>query len=77
MIRKESRMADCELIAACPFFNDKMADMPSMAALLKKQYCNGQPSNCARYQVRQKLGKEKVPADLFPNQNDRVRQLMK
>ena len=69
-------MAECECLTACPFFNDKMANMPAMADLLKKKYCHDKFIECSRYIVRQKLGKEKVPADLFPNQNDRVKKLL-
>ena len=32
-------MADCECLAKCPFFNDKMANMPSMAEMMKNRYC--------------------------------------
>ena len=69
-------MADCECLPACPFFNDKMSGMPAMAEMMKKQYCRSQFENCARFTVRQTLGKENVPGDLFPNQMDRARQLI-
>ncbi|MBN1984020.1 MAG: hypothetical protein JW795_20995 [Chitinivibrionales bacterium] len=65
-------MADCEVLSMCPFFNDKMAQMPAMADILKKQYCRNNFSGCARYIVRSKLGKEKVPADLYPNESAKV-----
>ena len=69
-------MADCECLPGCPFFNDKMAGMPAMAEMMKKQYCRSGFENCARYTVREKAGKDKVPADLFPNQIDRARQII-
>jgi hypothetical protein len=59
-------MANCECLAGCIFFNDKMAKKPATADIMKKRYCQGDSSNCARYIIRQTLGKEKVPADLFP-----------
>jgi hypothetical protein len=65
-------MAECESLAKCPFFNDRMAEMPAMAAMLKKRYCLGDKSNCARWAVRRALGPEAVPADLIPNQMDRA-----
>jgi hypothetical protein len=68
-------MADCECIGGCPFFNDKMANMPTMANILKSQYCKSNFSGCARYMIRQKFGKEKVPADLFPNQLEVAKKL--
>jgi len=69
-------MAACEFISRCPFFNDRMKDMPAMSEIYKKNYCQGDHSNCARYQVREKLGTDKVPPDLFPNQHDRAMKLM-
>ena len=32
-------MADCEKLAKCPFFTDQMTNMPSIAALMKQNYC--------------------------------------
>ena len=52
---------DCECLPACPFFNDKMATKPSLASLMKKQYCKGDFNSCARHQVFIALGKESVP----------------
>ena len=60
-------MADCQCIPGCLFFNDRMADMPAMANSMKKRYCQGDNSACARYMVFSALGKEKVPADLYPS----------
>ncbi len=44
-------MADCEKINDCRFFSDKMANMPSNSALMKEEYCRGDKSGSARYQV--------------------------
>jgi hypothetical protein len=59
-------MADCECIGGCIFFNDKMAKKPATADLMKQRYCRGDNAKCARFVVRQVLGKEGVPSDLFP-----------
>ena len=69
-------MSDCECLSGCIFFNDKMAGMPSMANIMKKKYCQGEPAGCARYQVFKAKGKGNVPGDLFPNQLDRVKKLI-
>jgi len=70
-------MADCEIISACLFFNDKMKDQPGQAELFKRRYCKGgEKDNCARYMVRNALGKEKVPTDLFPNQVEKAKALI-
>lgn len=69
-------MAKCELLNGCPFFNDRMGGMPATAAIYKKNYCEGDKSACARYMVFKALGKEHVPADLFPNQVDDARRII-
>ncbi len=69
-------MADCEKLAACPFFNDQMKDAPATAELFKSQYCKGNNSNCARFMVLKALGKEKVPGNLFPNETRRAQEII-
>lgn len=69
-------MADCECLSKCPFFNDKMKNMPAMAATYKRNYCQGEFAKCARYMVFKALGRDKVPADLFPNQGDRAKAIL-
>ncbi|WP_319475677.1 hypothetical protein [Marispirochaeta aestuarii] len=69
-------MAECECLPRCPFFNDKMQNMPSLASMMKKRYCLGDSSECARHIVFLALGSEKVPSDLFPSQVDRARQIV-
>jgi hypothetical protein len=68
-------MADCELIDTCLFFNDQMADMPSMSNIIKDRYCRGSNTLCARHMVFRKLGREKVPSDLYPSQLERADEL--
>ncbi|GAB7081049.1 hypothetical protein [Megalodesulfovibrio paquesii] len=67
----------CVNIEKCIFFNDKMANKPGTAALLKKSYCLGDFEACARFMVCKSLGREKTPSDLFPNQTDRAAALIK
>ena len=66
-------MADCECIGGCPFFHDKMADMPATADMYKNQYCKDGFEKCARYMIFKAKGKSSVPADLFPNQQERAK----
>lgn len=64
-------MLQCECLPTCPFFNDKMKEKTAMAQIYKDKYClGGYKNECARYIVRERLGKEKVPTDLYPNQKD-------
>jgi hypothetical protein len=69
-------MSDCELLQTCIFFNDRMANMPSTAEIIKQQYCKGDNSNCARYMVFSSVGRDKVTPDLFPNNTDRAMQII-
>ena len=69
-------MSDCECLGGCPFFNDKMEDMPSMAHIFKDRYCRSDCLSCARYQVFTALGRESVPSDLFPSQVDRAQDVI-
>lgn len=69
-------MAECEKLSACPFFNDKMDNMPAISDMLKKKYCLGDKTKCARYMVASALGKEKVPSDLYPNMIDRAKDII-
>lgn len=65
-------MAECESLPKCPFFNDKMANKPATAQIMKNQYCLGDSSACARHQIKVAAGSDKVPGDLFPAQTERV-----
>ena len=69
-------MADCECLSKCPFFNDKMANKPATTELMKRQYCKDEYQSCARFMVFRQFGREKVPAELFPNQVDRAREIL-
>ncbi len=69
-------MSDCECLKGCIFFNDKMKDVGGIGAMFKKRYCLGDNTQCARYMVFKKLGKPAVPSDLYPNQQDRAKQLL-
>jgi hypothetical protein len=70
-------MADCELLGGCIFFNDKMANMPQTAEVIKTRYCKGNSQDCSRYTIVQALGRDRVPEDLFPNQVDRAREIIR
>jgi hypothetical protein len=70
-------MPECECVPKCPFFHDKMENVPAMAGLLKQRYCLGDKTICARYQVRSKIGPDHVPADLYPSQTERVDGIVK
>ena len=68
-------MADCEKLEKCPFFLDKMANMPAVADLMKQEFCKGSKTDCARYMVSS--AGVAVPSDLFPNDREKAIQLCK
>jgi hypothetical protein len=69
-------MAVCEILPACIFFNDKMKDMPGTSTFFKIKFCQGDNAKCARHMVLAACGRENVPADLFPNQEERASKII-
>ena len=66
-------MGECPKLEKCPFFNNRMANMPSVSEWLKEQYCRKGYDTCARYQAAEALGgAAAVPIDLFLNQKQRA-----
>jgi hypothetical protein len=70
-------MIDCEVIENCIFFNEKMGNMPFASNMYKSKYCRDDFNSCARYYVRSKLGRDKVPTTLFPNQMEKAIEIVK
>jgi len=68
-------MADCEKLAKCPFFTDQMTNMPSIAALMKQNYCQSDKTECARYRISS--AGLAVPPDLLPNDTEHAEVLLK
>lgn len=69
-------MTDCEFVARCTFFEDRMSKMPGMAEMLRTRYCAGEFKDCARHQLTKEFGLEAVPSDLFPNQTEVAEQIL-
>jgi hypothetical protein len=69
-------MSECPKLDKCPFFTDKLANMPSVSGYLKIQFCKDAYPACARYLVAQSLGAEYVPIDLFPNEKIRANEII-
>lgn len=67
-------MAECEKLTKCPFFQDKMTNMPGTAALYKNKFCQGDNSDCARYRVSK--ASLPMPDDLFPNMLDKALEII-
>jgi len=69
-------MADCECLPTCDFFNDQMRGLEAVKDMMKRRYCLGDSSDCARHMVFEALGKGRVPPELIPNQTGKVRDIV-
>lgn len=69
-------MSDCPRARECPFYNEKMKNMPSLTLLYKISFCMNQFDTCARYLVAQVLGVKAVPEDLLPNQMQKAHEFI-
>lgn len=65
----------CEYLEHCPFFVGSVEDVPSIMRLQKRTFCLDNPSMCARYLVREKLGQDSVPLDFFPTDMEKAKSL--
>jgi hypothetical protein len=53
-----------------------MAERPATANAYKRRFCKEDNTSCARYMVFKAKGKDSVPANLFPNQQDRAQKII-
>lgn len=68
-------MGECELIGGCAFFG-KEDRAHKVTELLRSQYCQGDPSACARHMIAMAVGQEHVPTDLYPNEIHSAHQII-
>lgn len=69
-------MSECEKLPTCPFFTGEVPIEEELGKTYRAYYCHNGNAICARYLVFQSLGKGSVPADLYPDQLDRARQIV-
>ena len=67
---------ECERLANCSFYQNKMPIESGLGSLYRKKYCEGDKTRCARYLVVTKLGPEYVPDDLYPNMDKRAEEIL-
>lgn len=67
----------CENLSTCQFYNGKIDKESGVGSMYKRRYCEGDKNKCARYMTASKVGREHVPADLFPNMHDRAEAIIK
>jgi len=67
-------MRECSIMSECLFFNDQLSKKFTAKERedMKRRYCDGGSSQCARYIVAQALGLNEVPGNLFPQKLFRV-----
>ncbi len=53
-----------------------MTNLPATTERMKKRLCLTDNSQCARYMIYRALGRDKVPADLYPHQVDRAKEIL-
>jgi hypothetical protein len=69
-------VAECERAGKCIFFNDRMETMPSTVENYKRIYCMGRFEDCARRKVAKALSPERVPLNLYPNEESRAEKII-
>jgi hypothetical protein len=67
----------CPVLEVCRFFNDIIENVPSISETLKKQYCLGDNSECARFRIFREIGKEHLPDDVFPHEMEKAEKLIR
>jgi hypothetical protein len=63
----EDDMTQCKNLTSCSFFNEIILDTPAIAEMMKRRFCFGHSSECARIIVSSTLGDQAVPKELAPN----------
>jgi len=67
-------MKECTIIDECPFFNDQQPRIHTAKEreIMKRKFCGGGSSQCARFIVAKALGSDEVPENLYPEDLFRV-----
>lgn len=66
------KIMKCELWEKCPLFNDKMSAESSLLTIFKNNYCLNNYLTCARFMVADRIGREHIPIDLYPNESGKA-----
>lgn len=71
-------MKSCDFYEICELFNQERAsNMPRLVSMFKVRYCQGDPSQCARYKVSKEIGRQHVPEFMLPTQIEWAQQIIK
>lgn len=66
----------CTLADDCSFYLVSMQDRPCTAAIYREKFCDFAFEQCARHLIARTVGREHVPADLYPNHTDRAQKII-
>ena len=69
-------MAACEKLEKCPFYQGKMSMDSGLGSIYKKNFCEGNKLECARYMVATQAGPEFVTNNLYPNMKDAANKII-
>lgn len=68
-------MTQCKYYVDCPA-NCSVERPMSVIEYFHRTYCQGNPSKCARFKVKEKAGKDSLPDDLLPNNFERANKII-
>ena len=62
-------MKKCSITDECPFFKDQLPKMHTAKERedMRRKFCGGGSTQCARFIVASALGLDEVPGNLFPD----------
>lgn len=66
----------CPYLFVCPFYNDRLDNMPGGSNLQKLHYCENRSDSCARAIITDTLGVAAVPDDMMPHDIQRARKTL-
>lgn len=71
-------MAECVFLKTCPVYGEYLNNS-KLAKVMQESYCMQASVEkiCASLIIKALLGKEKVPIDLFPNDIEEARKIIK
>lgn len=68
----------CDISIACKFYiNGANRLAPSIAEAYRKKYCHNCKDACAIYMIAKHAGLDYIPVSFFPNEYDKVLDIIK
>ncbi len=68
-------MTRCQRTDGCPFFTDEVGYSTELQEEMRRTYCMGDNSGCARLHALDILPLTSIPDDLIPTEHDRLAEL--